>query len=226
MHPKLLESTIAQCRAYLEAGDCHGEAPHSERLIAAVVQLADEAAGNVNLSSERRNSHRQGFMEGMSAATHRNLVALLGRGLTQIDAWQKAYGKHQPAWLPPAGDVRWAEDVQATLNGAYGVMGTVKEPDTVGDRAYYAHRIERTLDDSTEEFVPLHRTFLADAAKHLRVPADGVLGTVPPLTRQQAVEIAQEVGMLGDVVLNAPSLVRFAERARALGVLGTVKEQP
>lgn len=40
MHPKLLESTIAQCRAYLAAGDCHGEAPPVERLIAAVAQLA------------------------------------------------------------------------------------------------------------------------------------------------------------------------------------------
>jgi hypothetical protein len=41
MHPKLLESTIAQCRAYTEAGDCHGEAPPTERLIDAVVQLAN-----------------------------------------------------------------------------------------------------------------------------------------------------------------------------------------
>jgi hypothetical protein len=39
MHPKLLESTIAQCRAYME-GDCHGEAPPVERLIAAVAQLS------------------------------------------------------------------------------------------------------------------------------------------------------------------------------------------
>jgi GAF domain-containing protein len=44
MHPKLLESTVAQCRAYIEAGDCHGEAPPTERLIAAVVQLADQQA--------------------------------------------------------------------------------------------------------------------------------------------------------------------------------------
>jgi hypothetical protein len=48
MHPKLLESTVAQCRAYVEAGDCHGEARPSERLIDAVVQLAD---AGVTLSS-------------------------------------------------------------------------------------------------------------------------------------------------------------------------------
>jgi hypothetical protein len=40
MRPKLLESTVEQCRAYMDAGDCHGEAPPVERLIDAVVQLA------------------------------------------------------------------------------------------------------------------------------------------------------------------------------------------
>ena len=39
MHPKLLESTIAQCRAHIDAGDCPAEVPPTERLIAAVVQL-------------------------------------------------------------------------------------------------------------------------------------------------------------------------------------------
>jgi hypothetical protein len=48
MHPKLLESTIAQCRAHMEAGDCHGEAPPVERLIAAVVQLSQ----SVTLTAE------------------------------------------------------------------------------------------------------------------------------------------------------------------------------
>lgn len=41
MHPKLLESTVQQCRAYTEAGDCHGAAPPVERLIDAVAQLAE-----------------------------------------------------------------------------------------------------------------------------------------------------------------------------------------
>lgn len=45
MHPKLLESTIAQCRAYIEAGDCHGAHPPVERLIDAVVQLASAPRG-------------------------------------------------------------------------------------------------------------------------------------------------------------------------------------
>jgi hypothetical protein len=47
MHPKLLDSTITQCRDYT-AGDCHGEAPPVERLVAAVVQLA----GGVTLSAD------------------------------------------------------------------------------------------------------------------------------------------------------------------------------
>lgn len=117
MHPKLLESTVSQCRAYIDAGDYHGEAPPIERLIEAVVQIAD-GAEHSNLSEERRKARQQGFFEGMSAATHRNLVVLLRRGLAQLDAWQKAYGEHQPAWLPPAGDVRWAEDVSAALDGS------------------------------------------------------------------------------------------------------------
>jgi hypothetical protein len=116
MHPKLLESTVAQCRAYIEAGDGHGEALPVERLIAAVAQLADDAERS-NLAQERNKARRQGFIEGMSAATHRNLVALLRRGLAQLDAWQRKYGEHQPAWLPPAGDVRWAEDVDRILSG-------------------------------------------------------------------------------------------------------------
>jgi hypothetical protein len=47
MHPKLLDSTITQCRDYT-AGDCHGEAPPVGRLVAAVVQLA----GGVTLSAD------------------------------------------------------------------------------------------------------------------------------------------------------------------------------
>jgi hypothetical protein len=52
MHPKLLESTVAQCRAYIEAGDCHGESPPVERLIEAVVQLA-AALAPARLSEEQ-----------------------------------------------------------------------------------------------------------------------------------------------------------------------------
>lgn len=39
MHPLLLESTVRQCREYIEAGDCHGAAPPLERLIEAVASL-------------------------------------------------------------------------------------------------------------------------------------------------------------------------------------------
>lgn len=42
MHPELLKRTVKACRDYIEAGDCHGEPPPVERLIDAVVQLADQ----------------------------------------------------------------------------------------------------------------------------------------------------------------------------------------
>jgi hypothetical protein len=43
------------------------------------------------------------------------LRALLRRGMRQLEAWQEKYGEWQPQWLPPAGDVRWAEDVEDAL---------------------------------------------------------------------------------------------------------------
>jgi hypothetical protein len=42
MHPELLKRTVQACREYMAAGDCHGKAPPVERLIDAVVQLADQ----------------------------------------------------------------------------------------------------------------------------------------------------------------------------------------
>jgi len=42
MHPELLKRTVRACRDYIDAGDYHGEAPPTERLIAAVVQLANQ----------------------------------------------------------------------------------------------------------------------------------------------------------------------------------------
>lgn len=42
MHPELLNLTVRACREHMAAEDCHGEAPPTERLIAAVVQLADQ----------------------------------------------------------------------------------------------------------------------------------------------------------------------------------------
>lgn len=43
------------------------------------------------------------------------LRALLRRGMQQLAAWQELYGWHNPEWLPPAGDVRWMEDVSEAL---------------------------------------------------------------------------------------------------------------
>ena len=53
---------------------------------------------------------------------HDNLIAendklksLLTLAMRQLDLWQKKYGEFQPEWLPPAGDVRLAEDASAGL---------------------------------------------------------------------------------------------------------------
>lgn len=51
-----------------------------------------------------------------SAPPHMDVRSLIRRGMAQIDAWHAKYGDEQPAWLPPAGDVRWLEDATAYLD--------------------------------------------------------------------------------------------------------------
>ena len=75
------------------------------------------ATESANIAEERRKARQTGYLEGMSAGTARDLAALLRRGSTLLNAWAVAYGEHQPEWLPPAGCVRWAEDVQEALAG-------------------------------------------------------------------------------------------------------------
>ena len=60
---------------------------------------------------------RQEEMRKRDAAEAENarLRTLLRQGLRQLAAWQEKYGEWQPQWLPPAGDVRWAEDVSEAL---------------------------------------------------------------------------------------------------------------
>lgn len=94
--------------------DALAQQPPSEPSRKTLSQPLGEAH-NHNLSEERRKAHQRGYLEGMSASTARNLVALLRRSMKQLDAWQSAYGEHQPAWLPPVGDVRWAGDVDEAL---------------------------------------------------------------------------------------------------------------
>jgi len=45
----------------------------------------------------------------------REAVILLARALHQLSKWQRKYGEHNPSWLPPAGDVELAEDIDAFL---------------------------------------------------------------------------------------------------------------
>lgn len=44
------------------------------------------------------------------------LLILLVRGAARLREWHAKYGEHQPPWLPPAGDVRWLEDVEAAIH--------------------------------------------------------------------------------------------------------------
>lgn len=46
---------------------------------------------------------------------HMDAVALIRRAVAQLRAWHVKYGEYQPAWLPPAGDVRWLEDADAYI---------------------------------------------------------------------------------------------------------------
>jgi chromosome segregation ATPase len=60
---------------------------------------------------------RQEEMRKRDAAEAENarLRTLLRQGMRQLAAWQEKYGDWQPEWLPPAGDVRWAEDASEAL---------------------------------------------------------------------------------------------------------------
>jgi hypothetical protein len=40
---------------------------------------------------------------------------LLRRCLAQLGRWQGKYGEHNPSWLPPAGDVKLAEDIDSAI---------------------------------------------------------------------------------------------------------------
>ena len=61
-------------------------------------------------------------------ADNARLRTLLRQGMRQIAAWQEKYGEWQPQWLPPAGDVRWAEDVSEALATPNAVLGAAVSP--------------------------------------------------------------------------------------------------
>ncbi len=44
------------------------------------------------------------------------LFDLVKRSHRQIMAWAEQYGKHNPKWLPPAGDVRLLEDITEAVS--------------------------------------------------------------------------------------------------------------
>lgn len=64
-------------------------------------------------SDEREVMHAPLLRE--AADEIERLRNLLQRGQMQLEKWQDKYGAHNPTWLPPAGDVRFAEDVVEAL---------------------------------------------------------------------------------------------------------------
>ena len=98
MHPKILESTIAQCRAYINAGDGHGPAPHVERLIEAVVQLA----GNVTGSAA---GHTTAEFSSLSTQAH-------GYGVAPVEAPSQ---HTDPSKWPSKADIDRAHGVTASV---------------------------------------------------------------------------------------------------------------
>lgn len=104
MHPKLLDSTITQCRDYT-AGDCHGEAPPVERLVAAVVQLA----GGVTLSADdaaflsarlRRLFAHHGYALPDFAKDDASLIRIAGSCIGAVLTNAAAGVKELPAFHP------------------------------------------------------------------------------------------------------------------------------
>lgn len=56
-------------------------------------------------------------------------VELLRQGAARLRAWHEKYGEHSPQWLPPGGDVRWLEDVDAALaDSARAIRAALSSP--------------------------------------------------------------------------------------------------
>lgn len=98
-------------------------AEHHRERAAAARQAEIEAArprlepAQFNLSQERAKARQSGYIEGISASTSRNLVALLKRCVAMAGEWERKYGEHDPDWLPPAGHIRLMEDIAEALEG-------------------------------------------------------------------------------------------------------------
>lgn len=110
---------------YYEAGN-HGAPPESPENPYTLDQFADErtASDQVNLATCGRDGvpdcGEQGHAEGrcgnagclQPAPQTGDATRLLHRALKQLDRWSEKYGEWQPNWLPPAGDVDLAEDIE------------------------------------------------------------------------------------------------------------------
>jgi hypothetical protein len=75
------------------------------------------------------------------------------------------------------------------------------------DPPYYAHRIERSLDDDSADYVALHRTFLAETAKTMRALITAVEAARP------AMEAMEEAITYTSSPVWSPSLTKECESA-------------
>lgn len=82
---------------------------HLSDLRAEVERLRLESEHNCRLFNFSKLGHEQAF------SRCQQFGGLLRRSLAQLGEWQRKYGEHSPEWLPPAGDVRLAEDIDAAL---------------------------------------------------------------------------------------------------------------
>ena len=60
------------------------------------------------------------------------LQSLIRRAMRQLEKWQDKYGEHNPAWLPPDGDIRLMEDAAELV--ASNVTGLAPEKGNQHDK--------------------------------------------------------------------------------------------
>lgn len=60
-------------------------------------------------------AYERGKKDALAAIAPASAETLLRRASKQLWAWGEKYGQWQPDWLPPAGDVRLLEDIDAFL---------------------------------------------------------------------------------------------------------------
>jgi hypothetical protein len=81
--------------------------------------VAEATEGWAQWCEFRGNTMLAKFLRGLTTPAHSvplgdkgDATRLLYRAMKQLDRWSEKYGAWQPEWLPPAGDVELAEDIE------------------------------------------------------------------------------------------------------------------